>query len=191
MEAKILHYKNKLSPQTANTSPESQALRSPLILRMPRAEDGPLVTALIEACAPLDRNSAYCNLLQCSHFAGTCVIAESDGELAGWLSGYKLPDAPDKIFVWQVGVHPSARGQGLGLLMLDALMARPASRTVDRLLTTITQDNTASWNMFASFARRRGAEIGKSIHFEQALHFAGTHASEYMVSIGPLTQKNS
>ena len=50
------------------------------ILRMPRAEDGPAVTALIGSSPPLDVNSAYCNLLQCTDFRDTCVLAERDGE---------------------------------------------------------------------------------------------------------------
>ena len=80
--------------------------------------DGPAITALIRSSPPLDVNSAYCNLVQCAHFAPTCVVAERDGRLVGWLSGHRPPTAPEEIFVWQVAVAEDARGQGLAGLML-------------------------------------------------------------------------
>lgn len=187
MEIKLLKTSKKFSLCDDSSSRPGLA---PLTLRAPTVADGPLVTALIATCPPLDRNSAYCNLLQCSHFARTCVVAEQRGEIVGWLSAYRLPDNPSRIFVWQVAVDASARGQGLGQLMLDALMARPVVRDVTHLLTTITEENEASWALFSSFARRRGAGLRKELHFENDRHFAGKHASEFMVSIGPLTQKN-
>src|SRR3546814_8137441 len=60
-----------------------------LQLRRPVATDGPAITALVARCAPLDRNSAYCNLLQCTHFADSCIVAERDGAIVGWVSGHR------------------------------------------------------------------------------------------------------
>jgi len=157
---------------------------------MPKAEDGPAVTDLIASCPPLDTNSAYCNLLQCSHFADTCVLAELETEkglrLAGWISAYRPPTAPDTIFVWQVAVHERARGMGLGRRMLDALLARPACRGVTRLTTTVTEANDASWGLFASFARHHGATLRNRPHFERDAHFAGAHDTEFLATIEPL-----
>src|SRR3546814_9922998 len=53
--------------------------------RNPVAEDAQAIHDLIAACPPLDTNSLYCNLLQCTHFAETCVLAERDGEISGWI----------------------------------------------------------------------------------------------------------
>src|SRR3546814_7090005 len=50
--------------------------------RNPVAEDAQAIHDLIAACPPLDTNSLYCNLLQCTHFAETCVLAERDGEIS-------------------------------------------------------------------------------------------------------------
>lgn len=157
-----------------------------LTLRMPRAEDGPAVTQLIADCPPLDPNSAYCNLLQCTHFAATSVLAERGGGLAGWISAYRPPDARHELFVWQVAVHESARGCGLGGRMLDALLARPACREVTTLTTTVTASNAASWAMFSAFARRHAAPVARHPLFERTTHFGGSHDTEHLVSIGPL-----
>lgn len=156
------------------------------LFRPPRAEDGPGITALIAACPPLDTNSAYCNLLQCSHFAETCVVAERAGAIVGWISAYRPPSAPERIFVWQVAVAASARGTGLGGRMLDALIERPAARGAAALITTITKDNAASWGLFAGFARKRGMTLTKAPLFEREAHFAGAHDTEWQATIAPL-----
>src|SRR5690606_9709400 len=59
-------------------------------LRRPRATDGYALNQLVKRCPPLDTNSVYCNLLQCSDFSATGIAAEdSQGELVGFISGYR------------------------------------------------------------------------------------------------------
>jgi L-2,4-diaminobutyric acid acetyltransferase len=170
---------------------EVASLEGGLLLRAPRPTDGPAVTALIEACPPLDRNSAYCNLLQCLHFSDSCVLAEANGRVVGWISAYRPPSAPHQIFVWQVAVDAAARGMGLGTRMLDALLARPSVRGVTHLATTVTQDNSASWAMFTRFAKKHGLTLTKAPLFEREAHFAGAHDTEWQATIGPLPQSDS
>ena len=157
-----------------------------MTLRAPSAEDGPAVTRLINRCPPLDANSPYCHLLLCSDFAATCVVAERSGEVCGWLSAYRPPSSPDRIFVWQVAVDPGARGEGLGARMLDALLARDAVRDVHFLTATVTADNRASWALFGGLARRRGAPLNKTVRFDREQHFAGASKTEWEAVIGPL-----
>lgn len=152
---------------------------------MPVSTDGPAVTALIAACPPLDANSAYCNLLQCSHFSDYCIVAERDGQIVGWVSGYRPPSEPDSFFVWQVAVDASARGEGLGGRMVSALLERPAAAGVTHLITTVTDDNKASWGLFEGLARRWGVPLNKSPFFTREEHFAGAHDTEWLARIGP------
>lgn len=162
------------------------AERDRLVLRRPIAEDGPAITALIAASTPLDPNSAYCNLLQCSDFAGTCVVAARGGQIVGWISGYRPPSHPERIFVWQVAVDGSVRGEGLAGRMLDELISLPAVCGATTLTTTITEANNASWGLFAGFARRHGATLSRAERFTRAAHFAGAHETEWQASITPL-----
>lgn len=170
---------------------EHQRTSSPLadgeiVLRSPQATDGPRVTRLIAASAPLDANSAYCNLLQCTDFAQTCVIAEHGEDLLGWVSAYRVPQAPARLFVWQVAVAEAARGKGLAQRMLDELLARPAAAGTSILITTITADNAASWALFEAFARRHDATLDRAPRFECEAHFAGAHDTEWEARIAPL-----
>lgn len=154
--------------------------------RPPIAADGPAITALIAACPPLDRNSRYCNLLQCEHFADHCVIAEKAGRIVGWVSGYRPPSDHAAFFVWQVAVSTEGRGKQLASRMISDLLARPAQDGVTHMITTITADNEASWGLFRSLARKWDAELERSALFERETHFAGAHATEYLARIGPI-----
>jgi L-2,4-diaminobutyric acid acetyltransferase len=153
--------------------------------RSPSVLDGNAVTALIKNSPPLDTNSAYCNLLQCSHFAQTCVVAESNNHLLAWLSAYIPPEQQDHVFIWQVAVHSEARGQGLAKHLLSALLKRKALAKVQYLITTITQENQASWSLFEGFAKSHQLHLSKTPHFEKERHFQGVHETEFLVKIGP------
>jgi L-2,4-diaminobutyric acid acetyltransferase len=145
------------------------------------------VHALIAACPPLDRNSLYLNLLQCTHFSGTCVVADSPTAegLAGFLSGYRIPGRSHVLFVWQVAVAPFARGQGLARRMLLELLARPECAGTTHLETTITPTNRASWALFHSLARSLHAPLQHRVLFDREIHLDGVHETEELVTIGP------
>lgn len=157
-----------------------------LRFRVPAATDGVRVWDLVAACPPLDRNSIYCNILQCTHFANTCVLVEQDGEPVGWISGYLPPAEPRTLFVWQVAVHEKARGLGLARRMLFALLERPALRQVEFIRTTVTPDNEASRGMFRSFAARADAAFEERPGLDAQAHFDGRHDSERLITIGPI-----
>lgn len=159
---------------------------SEIKLRKPVKDDGYRLHQLVAECPPLDPNSIYCNLLQCSHFAETGVAAEKDGDMVGFISGYIPPLQSDTVFVWQVAVHEKGRGQGLAKRMLKEIVARDACRNVTHMETTITEDNEASWALFRSFARDMDAELTSHLHFEKDKHFGGKHDSEFLLRIGPL-----
>lgn len=161
-------------------------------LRPPVASDGPAVSALIARCPPLDTNSRYCNLLQCSYFADTSIIAVTEaGDTRGFISGYRVPARPDTLFVWQVAVDAAVRGLGLGSRLLMGLLARPALADLRHIETTIGPDNRASWALFERLASRLSAPIRTTTLFESHTHFAGDHPDEILLRIGPFRVTNS
>lgn len=170
-------------------SKDAPAATPGLHLRKPVAADGPAITALIARCPPLDRNSAYCNLVQCAHFADQCIVAETGARIVGWVSGHRPPSDPGAFFVWQVAVAAEGRGKGLAGRMIRALLARPAQRDATWLTTTVTDDNDASWALFRGLARDWDAPLERSVLFDRDVHFAGAHATEYQARIGPLDHR--
>lgn len=152
-------------------------------LRKPQAEDGAEIWELVQACKPLDENSMYCNMIQCDHFADTCVVAERFGAIAGWVSAYVMPNDPETLFVWQVAVSQTARGMGLGTLMLQTILNRDVCDEVTRLQTTITADNKASWALFRKFGKLQNSKLDVQPHYTQALHFQDRHKTENLVTV--------
>lgn len=171
--------------QTRRFAADSRSAEYPL-LRKPQPRDGARIWQLITECPPLDRNSMYCNLLQCSDFADTCILAEMQGQVVGWISAYRPPSDADTLFVWQVAVHEDARGMGLAKKMLAGLIERRICASIDYLKTTITPDNHASRALFQSFADQQDAPLQESPGFDEDAHFRGRHDSERLITIGPL-----
>ncbi len=162
-------------------------LSSDIQIRTPTAADGAAVFKLVNECPPLDSNSMYCNLLQCSHFANTSVAAEVQGTLVGFISAYLVPDRPNVLFVWQVAVGEPARGRGLATHMLKHILNRPQCHQVNYLETTVTESNQASWALFQGLAKKLGCKLKKSVMFDQQQHFDGQHDSEILARLGPFT----
>lgn len=75
--------------------------------------------------------------------------------------------------------------------MIEALLARPGQAGVTSLVTTITQDNRASWALFEGLARHWSAPIERTVRFEREAHFAGAHATEWQARIGPLPRRGA
>lgn len=155
-------------------------------LRRPTDGDGLALHQLVSRCQPLDTNSVYCNLLQCSDFADTAIAAEdANGQLVGFISGYRPPARPDTLFVWQVAVDASMRGQGLALRMLLTLTERVAAQGVRFMETTISPDNEASQALFKKAFAQLGAGYSTRTLFSRTEHFAGQHEDEVLYRAGP------
>lgn len=160
-------------------------MSSEITFRHPVLEDGIEVFDLIESCPPLDTNSSYCNLLQCSHFAETCIAAEMGEDLVGFVSGYRLPSDPSTLFIWQVAVDNRARGQGLASRMILHLLSQPSCRGVAHIHTTITEANEASWALFRRLSAKLDCQLESEILMDRDQHFKGRHDSEFLVHLGP------
>ena len=171
------------TPHETRAAGAAQAARS-YRFRKPGRADGAAIHRLITQCPPLDRNSVYAYLLLCEHFRDTCVLAEHEGEIDGFISAYVPPGRPDVLFVWQVAVHARARGHGLGRAMLRELLQRPGLSPA-YIETTVGPDNEASRRMFAGLAKQLGASCTESPLFERHLFGDASHDDEILLRIGP------
>ena len=71
------------------------------------------------------------------HFTGTSFAAEIDGELAGFLVGFRSQSRPGQAYIHFVGVHPEERGRGLGRQLYQRFFtaARARGATLVRAVT--------------------------------------------------------
>ena len=159
-----------------------------IILRRPQLEQGKAVHELVQRCPPLDLNSSYSYFLLCSHFADTCVVAEQEGVAVGFISAYRLPQAPQTLFVWQVAVDARARGRQLAGRMLEELLLRPACAGLQFIETTVSPSNHASRRVFERFAATHGAAWHEEAFLTPAHFGAESHEEEVLFRIGPLAR---
>lgn len=161
----------------------AQPITSPVSIGSPEITDGPALRDLAAASKVLDVNSRYAYLLWCRDFAGTSVVARSQGRVVGFVTGYRRPDEPGTLMVWQVAVDAAARGLGVAGRMLDALV--DAVPDVEHLETTITPGNSGSVALFTGFARRRAAAVSRTELFGSDL-LGEEHEPELLFRIGPI-----
>ena len=154
-----------------------------LRLRHPEVADGLPVWSLVRDTGVLDVNSSYAYCAHFRHFPTTSVVVEAgDGSLVGFITGYLVPDRPDVLFVWQVGVADAARGQGLATRMLRWLVDATGATWIE---TTVTPSNGASRALFQGLARKLETDItvGPGISSEDLGH---GHEAEELHRIGPI-----
>ena len=154
--------------------------------------DGNDISRLVRRCPPLDVNSHYLYLLLCHHFAETCVVAESDGDLVGFLSGYRPPALDDTLFVWQVAVDPAFRGQRLARRLVEHVLQSDACRDVRFVTATISPSNRPSQAFFRSLAERLGARCESTSLFTEEMFppdlfpEGADHEAEDLYRVGPI-----
>jgi len=155
-------------------------------IRPPRAEDATAIWSLVQKSGSLDSNSPYAYLLLCTDFSEAGAVAEADGEIVGFLVGYRPPTRPETYFVWQIAVADAYRGRGIAPALLDAVLDRMLPLEVKFLEATVTASNAASWALFRGFARHASAPCFEQPAFPSDLFPDGAHEEEVRIRIGPL-----
>jgi L-2,4-diaminobutyric acid acetyltransferase len=153
-------------------------------LRHPTLADGAAIYELVREGGGLDLNTPYAYLLLADRFAATSTVAEDpSGSLAGTVLAFRPPEDPTTLFVWQVGVHPAHRGEGLAARMLHELLRLTA---VDHLEATVTPSNTASDRLFRGVARDLDVPCEVTAWAAAEDFPGGGHEREDRYRIGPL-----
>ena len=149
----------------------------------PVLNDACEIYELIKKSPPLDLNSRYAYMLVATHFANTTIVAKLDGCIVGVVSAYCLPSNPQILFVWQVAVDGSMRGQGLAKRLIEeALKKSPHVKWIE---TTITPSNIASQKLFCSIAASLQAPIRSAPFLSKTLFGEDAHEDEELYRIGP------
>ncbi len=134
----------------------------------------------------LDQNSAYKYIMMCEFFAETCVVAKHDENVVGFITAFIPPTKPDVVFVWQIGVDASMRGEGLASKMLNELVSRNGLTGIEYVEATVTPSNKASQSLFRKLARDYQTECSVLDCFSKELFPGDNHEEELTFRIGPL-----
>lgn len=159
----------------------------PLTFRHPDPSrgDGALMWRLAAESEGLETNSEYAYHLFAAFFADTCLVAERDGEAAGFILGFRPPRDPETLFVWQIGVDARQRGRGVARAMLTQLSGRCYDAGVRYVEASISPDNIPSQRTFHAYQEQQQTECQESPLFP-ADWFTGDHEPEMRYRIGPI-----
>ena len=108
------------------TQPATKASKQPgpeYEVRNPVVADASEMYSMAKLCG-LDVNSEYSYLMVCHYFSATSAVATDGDRVIGYISGFRPPESPSDLFVWQIAVSPEARGRGVAGKMLDELVER-------------------------------------------------------------------
>ncbi|MET9293372.1 GNAT family N-acetyltransferase [Streptomyces sp. NPDC003077] len=131
--------------------PEPRTLE-PFTTRAAVPEDFDAVVAVIDDWwgrpASRDLTRVFVN-----HFHETSLIAERDGELAGFVIGFLSPSNPREAYIHFTGVAPAWRRTGLGRFLYERFfaMARANGRTVVKALTSPQNDRSIAFHRALGF----------------------------------------
>lgn len=120
------------------------------------------------AARTVDINSPYSYLLLGEYFAENCAVAELDGDLVGFVTGFRPFEDPETLFIWQIAVDQSVQGHGVASRLLDDVVGRPRVPRLRYLEATVTPDNGASKKLFRAFAERWKAECHEEELFSRS-----------------------
>ena len=152
--------------------------------RKPSVKDAQSILSLVKSNKPLDENSSYLYVLLCHHFSDTCVVAEHESKIIGFLSGFLLPKNPKVFFVWQVAVEPKYRNQGIAKTLISKVLDQ-IGKDITFVEATVTSSNKASLAFLANFANESHVDFSVSPLFSTA-DLGKDHEPEDSVRIGPI-----
>lgn len=159
-----------------------------ITFRHPTLEDASDICRIVVDSQVLDVNSCYMYLLLCRDFSNTCLVAEKNSQIIGFVTGYRPPERHDTLFIWQIAIDQSMRNRGLAKNLLTELVKSQIKSGVAYVEATVASTNIASRTLFESFAIRFNAILVQTDCFLES-HFpsTGNHEAEPLIRIGPLT----
>ncbi|NHN33241.1 diaminobutyrate acetyltransferase [Paenibacillus agricola] len=161
-----------------------------IVFRKPTPMDGADMYQLVKESGVLDTNSEYCYLMLCKYFSDTCVIAESNGQMVGFVSAFQPPAEKDCMFIWQIAVSTKYQGSGIGTYLIQAALSQQ-DMGVRYIEATISLGNAASIALFDKIAKQLGSICTVSSGFESH-HFSDKlHEAEWLHRIGPFSLEPS
>lgn len=85
------------------------------------------------------------------HFRDTSFVVEDDGELVGFLCGFRSQTHEDEAYIHFVGVDPSRRGDGVGRRLYERFFAAVAPRTIVRAVTSPVNERSVAFHRALGF----------------------------------------
>jgi len=109
-----------------------------LYLRAAEPADADAIQAVVQDWWGRPIESDMLSRFFLTHFAQTCLVAEQDREMVGFLIGFLSQSLPDEAYIRLVVIHPRHRGGGVGRALYERFfaVARQQGRRIIRSVTS-------------------------------------------------------
>jgi len=154
--------------------------------REPVASDAPSVLTLVKRSNSLALNSGQCYLMLCEHFASTSVVAETDGELIGFIIAYIPPGRRDTLYIWQIAVASHLRRLGLTKKMLRHILARHNLKSIRYIEASVNRSQDPSFRLFQTLAKEGHCKMDQLPALSATLEGSDSSGEEQLIRVGPL-----
>lgn len=119
-----------------------------LVIRKAREDEFLDIYRFVCSCGVLETYGEHFYRIVIRYFGDTSYVAERDGRILGFMWGFLSQSRPDTFFLWQIGVDPSTRGEGIGARILEVAEAELAEHGCRRIELTIDPSNRPSQRLF-------------------------------------------
>jgi L-2,4-diaminobutyric acid acetyltransferase len=112
--------------------------------RKPNESDFERVYDFVSACKPLESYAVHFYKIMLRYFRNTCLVAEENNVIVGFVLGFVSQVDPKTYFLWQIGVSPEKQGQGIGNRLLTEMESLLKKTRVGRMELTVDPENITS-----------------------------------------------
>lgn len=104
-----------------------------------------------------------------THFTSTSLIAESEGCVVGFLTGFLSQTFPDQAYIHFIGIHPDYRKQGLAadLHARFYAIAREHGRRFVRCVTSPANKASIAFHLRMGFAIEPGNKVTEGVAYTE------------------------
>ncbi len=129
-------------------------------------------------------NSRYTYFLLARDFSKTCVVAEHDGKIVAFSSGYLSPDRPDTFFNWEVVVDQTCRGHNLQKRMFLEQILGTGAKFFEG---SVNPSNQVCEKNFYELAQLLKTNCQQTVLFTEEDFENDGHEREILCTIGPIS----
>ena len=129
-------------------------------------------------------NSRYTYFLLAKDFADTCIVAEHNGKIVAFSSGYVPRARPDTFFNWETVVDKAYRGNGIQRSMLLHQIKMTNAKYFEG---TVNPSNAVSKKNFLQLAELLDTKWEERVLFSEEDFENDGHEAEVLYRIGPIS----
>jgi len=121
-----------------------------MVIRKSSVEDFRELHKLVGRIEKIVQHPPHFYKIMLRYFGNTIILAEEDGELAGFLLGFISQNNPEEYFIWQLGVDPRYRGRKIASKIMKETVETAREKGCKLVTATVETVNIPSQQLFES-----------------------------------------